>query len=263
VDEDAKRWLYWAIPIVVVIGAGVALYYGRKHNEAEPAPVAQTAPPAVEPPVQHPIGEDVAADKPLPALADSDREVQDSLVDALGRELEQVLVPQNIVRHAVVTIDNLPRKKVAIQLRPIKPTSGELAVAPGGEPTLSPDNAARYAPVINLVKNADVAQIAATYRRFYPLFQQAYVDLGYPDGYFNDRLVEVIDHLLATPDVTGPIKLTQPGVFYQYADPSIEERSAGQKLMIRLGSQNAAIVKEKLRALRKEVTKQQAEQNKQ
>ena len=57
----------------------------------------------------------------------------------------------------------------------------------------------------------------------------------------------MIDHLLATPDVAGPIKLTQPGVFYQYADPSIEERSAGQKLMIRLGSQNAAVVKEKLR----------------
>ena len=29
-DEDAKRWLYWAIPIVVVIGAGVALYYGTQ-----------------------------------------------------------------------------------------------------------------------------------------------------------------------------------------------------------------------------------------
>lgn len=261
-DEDAKRWLYWAIPIVVVIGAGVALYYGRKHSEPEPAPAAQTTPTAVEPPVQHPIEEDVAPDKPLPALADSDRDVQDSLLGALGRSLEQVLVPQEIVRHVVVTIDNLPRKKVAVQLRPLKPTAGELMVAPGGEPTLSPDNAARYAPVMAMVKNADVAQVAAVYRHFYPLFQQAYVDLGYPDGYFNDRLVEVIDHLLATPDVAGPIKLTQPGVFYQFADPSIEERSSGQKLMIRLGSQNAALVKEKLRALRKEVAKQQAEQKK-
>jgi hypothetical protein len=260
VDEDAKRWLYWAIPIVVVIGAGVALYYGRKHSEPEPAPAAQTAPPAVAAPVQHPITEDVAADKPLPALSDSDRDVQDSLAGALGRSIEQVLVPQDIVRHVVVTVDNLPRKKVAIQLRPLKPTGGELVVAPGGEPTLGAENAARYATVMTLVKNADVAQVAGVYRRFYPLFQQAYVDLGYPDGYFNDRLVEVIDHLLATPDVAGPIKLTQPGVFYQYADPSIEERSSGQKLMIRLGSQNAAVVKEKLRALRKEVTKQQAEQ---
>ncbi len=255
-DEDAKRWLYWAIPIVVVLGAGGALWYARTHNTPAPAPAAQTeAPSTVEPPVQHPI-EQVADDKPLPALAESDRDVQESLAGAFGRSIEQVLVPKDIVRHAVVTIDNLPRKKAAVQLWPVKPVGGELAVAPGGEPTLSPDNAARYAPFISIVKNADVAQVAGVYRHFYPLFQQAYVDLGYPDGYFNDRLVEVIDHLLATPDVAGPIKLTQPGVFYQYADPSIEERSAGQKAMIRLGSQNAALVKEKLRALRKEVVKQ-------
>jgi DUF3014 family protein len=258
VEEDVKRWLNWAIPIVVVIGAGGALYYARTHKQPAQAPVAQTqAPPAVEPPVQHPI-EDVADDKPLPALAESDAQVQDSLIGALGRSIEQVLVPKDIVRHFVVTVDNLPRKKAAVQLWPVKPIGGELAVAPGGEPTLSADNAERYATVINIVKNADVAQVASVYRHFYPLFQQAYVDLGYPDGYFNDRLVEVIDHLLATPEIAGPIKLTQPGVFYQYADPSIEERSAGQKLMIRLGSKNAAVVKEKLRALRKEVVKQQA-----
>ena len=258
-DEDVKRWLFWAIPIVVVIGAGGALWYARTHNEPTTAPVAQTQTPvAVEPPVQHPI-EQVPDDKPLPALSDSDNEVQDSLVGALGRSVEQVLVPKGIVRNFVVTIDNLPRKKAAVQLWPVKPVGGELTVAPGGEPTLSADNAARYEPFIKIVKNADVAQLAATYRHFYPLFQEAYVGLGYPDGYFNDRLVEVIDHLLATPEVAGPIKLTQPGVFYQYADPSIEERSAGQKAMIRIGSQNAAIVKQKLRALRKEIVKQSAE----
>jgi hypothetical protein len=256
-DEDVKRWLYWGIPVAVVIGAGIALYYGRKADEPKPEPAAQTQPaPSVQPPVQHPIDQD-AAEKPLPNLASSDAEVQESLVGALGRSLEQVLVPKDIVRHTVVTIDNLPRKKVAIQLRPFKPASGELTVTPGGEPTLSPDNGERYAAFMTVVKSADVAQVVSVYRHFYPLFQQAYVDLGYPDGYFNDRLVEVIDHLLATPDVTGPIKLTQPSVFYQYADPSLEERSAGQKAMIRLGPQNAALVKAKLRELRKEVVKQQ------
>lgn len=256
-DEDVKRWLYWAIPIIVVICAGVAFYYSRKGHEPKPQPAAQTQPaPSVAPPVQHPIEQDAAA-KPLPNLPSSDSEVQDSLVGALGRSLEQVLVPKDIVRHTVVTIDNLPRKKVAIQLRPLKPASGELTVAPGGEPTLSPDNAARYASFMAVVKNADVGQVVSVYRHFYPLFQQAYVELGYPDGYFNDRLVEVIDHLLATPDVTGPVKLTQPSVFYQFADPSLEERSAGQKAMIRLGPENATLVKAKLRELRKEVVKQQ------
>jgi hypothetical protein len=256
-DEDVKRWIYWAIPVIVVIGAGVAYYYNRKGHEHKPEPAAQVQPaPTVAPPV-NPIDQDAQAAKPLPDLASSDAEVQDSLVGALGRPLEQVLVPKDIVRNVVVTIDNLPRKKVAIQMRPLKPTAGELVVAPGGEPTLSPDNAERYAALMTVVKNADVGQVVSVYRHFYPLFQQAYVNLGYPDGYFNDRLVEVIDHLLATPEVTGPIKLTQPSVFYQFADPSLEERSAGQKLMIRLGPENAAIVKQKLRALRQEVAKQQ------
>jgi hypothetical protein len=256
-DEDVKRWIYWAIPVIVVIGAGVAYYYNRKGDMPKPEPAAQTQPaPTVAPPV-NPIDQDAQAAKPLPDLASSDREVQDSLAGALGRSLEQVLVPKDIVRNVVVTIDNLPRKKVAIQMRPLKPASGELVVAPGGEPTLSPNNAERYAALMTLVKNADTAQVVSVYRHFYPLFQQAYVNLGYPDGYFNDRLVEVIDHLLATPEVTGPIKLTQPSVFYQFADPSLEERSAGQKLMIRLGPENAALVKQKLRELRKEVAKQQ------
>ena len=137
-----------------------------------------------------------------------------------GRSLEPFLVPKDIVRHVVVTVDNLPRKKTAVQLWPVKPVGGELAVAPAASRRSAPTTPRATQPFIKIVQNADTAQLAGVYRRYYPLFQQAYVDLGYPDGYFNDRLVEVIDHLLATPEVAGPIRLTQPGVFYQFADPS-------------------------------------------
>ena len=57
---------------------------------------------------------------------------------------------------------------------------------------------------------------------FYPLFQQAYQALGYPNGYFNDRLVVTIDNLLAAPDVTADVALVRPNVMYQYADPKLE-----------------------------------------
>ena len=53
------------------------------------------------------------------------------------------------------------------------------------------------------MESVDTGRLAALYVRFYPLFQQAYRDLGYPNGYFNDRLVEVIDHLLVTPEIAG------------------------------------------------------------
>ena len=81
----------------------------------------------------------------------------------------------------------------------------------------------------------DIKQLTALYFHFYPLFQQAYQSLGYPNGYFNDRLVVTIDNLLATPDVNGPISLVRPNVMYQYADPKLEKLSAGQKLLVRMG----------------------------
>jgi len=74
--------------------------------------------------------------------------------------------------------------------------------------------------------------------------------LGYPSQYFNDRLVEVIDHLLAAPDLSGPIELARPSVMYVYTDPALEALSSVQKTLLRMGSQNAAVVKTKLREIR-------------
>jgi hypothetical protein len=50
--------------------------------------------------------------------------------------------------------------------------------------------------------------------------------------------------------VQGPVALVQPRVFYEYKDRDLEARSAGQKLLIRMGPANAAVVKAKLRELR-------------
>lgn len=261
-EEDQKKWLWWGIPVVVAVGLIAALYYGRKHKE-EPVAVEQVQDEPIagvaDQPADHPIEPDTSNAAPLPALGDSDASVKDSLAGIFGRPLDQFLVPRDIVRHVVATIDNLPRRKVAIQTWPVVPTPGAPVVTTEGETiTWSNDNLTRYAPIMAVVRNTDTKQVAAVYKRYYPLFQQAYTELGYPDGYFNNRLVEVIDHLLQAPDVPGPVQLTQPGVFYQFADPTLEERSAGQKLLIRMGSDNAAAIKLKLRELRREIAKQGA-----
>src|SRR5581483_7038741 len=193
----------------------------------------------------------------LPSLNQSDQVVRDSLAGLLGQKpFEQFVVPENIVRHIVVTIDNLPRKKVAVDLRPIKPTPGEALVASQGDvTTLAVANYARYAPFIHVVETTDPKTLATVYFHLYPLFQQAYEDLGYPGRFFNDRLVEVIDHLLAAPEPQGPIDLVQPKVFYQFADQKLEDLSAGQKLLIRMGPANERSLKAKLRDLRAELVR--------
>jgi len=263
VESAARRRVAWLIGIVVaaVIALGGWYWYASRQRPAAATPVvAAPAPPPVssEPQIEHPIAADNAAGSAaLPALNDSDQIVHDSLAGVLGRHaVEQFLVPQNIVRHLVATVDNLPRRKVAVELRPVKPAPGQSAIATQGEiTTLSDGNFERYAPLVRVVQATDVKALVLVYERLYPLFQQAYEDLGYPGKYFNDRLVEVIDHLLQAPEVSAPIRLVQPKVFYEYADADLESRSAGQKLLIRMGPANSRAIKAKLREFRAEIAK--------
>ena len=108
----------------------------------------------------------------------------------------------------------------------------------------------RYDALVAQIYYADIDAVYDTYERFYPLFQKAYERLGYPDAYFNDRLIEVIDHLVATPMPEGPIVLPRPNVLYEFADPDLEALSSGQKLMLRMGPNNAATIKRLLQKLR-------------
>jgi hypothetical protein len=254
-----------AIGLVVVLVAafiGWKVWESRKTPPPPPPKAAAPLPPPVVvadaqpvPQIQHPV-EKVAPSK-LPPLDSSDMALHDKLADLMGtKKLVEFFVLDGMIRKIVATVDSLPREQVPLSLSPLKPLSGDFVTeGAGGSLTLSPKNYARYGTRITLLRSLDPRKVANVYLRFYPLFQQAYRDLGYPQGYFNDRLVEVIDHLLATPEPAQPIRLTQPHVRYEYADAELQGRSAGQKLMFRMGPQNAAAFKGVLRELRREITR--------
>ena len=247
---------------VVVVAAGT-WYYLHTHGPLPSVPAAVPAPapaqPVAEPAIQHPLPaaqENKALQGPVPALADSDPALSDALKSLVGEDaVKDYLRPESIVRHLVVTIDNLPRQKIAVEKRPTTELAGAF-VAKGDElhATLDPQNFARYQPMVAVIGKLDMQQVAAVYVHFYPLFQEAYQDLGYPNGYFNDRLVQVIDSLLAAPQPAAPIQLVRPNVMYTFADPALEARPAGQKLLIRMGPENAAVIKAKLTELRTAIT---------
>lgn len=221
-----------------------------------PGPKAATAPQAIlaapaPAAAHHPVNAGLHATA-LPALDASDPIILEALTALLGKTpMQQMLRPQEIVRRIVVTIDNLPRANTAARLLPTKKVNGALLTeGPPGSLTIAPQNAARYNAYAYLADLTDAKGLVDLYARHYPLFQRAYQDLGYPDGYFNDRLILVIDHLLATPDANGPLALTQPHVLYEFADPALQARSAGQKVLLRIGSANATRIKAKLREIR-------------
>ena len=255
-EQRSKDWFWpWALGAgVVLIVGGAGLYFLRGTDTPTLEPVVSKPPPTEE------VAEQPAApvsalppgrSLPLPKLDESDAEVVGGLTELLGQDaVMQFLVPERLIRNVVVTIDNAPRQQMAPNQRPIKPTPNAFVTAGADETlTLSPENYTRYAPFIAIVRRLDTKTLVSLYRGLQPLFQQAYEELGHPNSVFHARLLEVIRHLIATPDAPLEIKLVQPSVQYKYADERLEKLSAGQKVLIRMGRDNATVVKAKLREL--------------
>jgi hypothetical protein len=163
------------------------------------------------------------------------------------------------VHRVVATVDNLPRDHLSMRLMPVMPVTGIPVTETSGETLVLGDkNFARYEAFMRLAEAVPIEAFVAVYARFYPLFQEQYENLGYPGKYFNDRAIEVIDHLLAAPEAQEPVRLIQPGVLYEFADPRLESLSAGQKIFLRIGTANAARLKSKLRDIRRAVVSMSA-----
>ncbi|MBP1474399.1 DUF3014 domain-containing protein [Frateuria sp. MAH-13] len=261
-QSSIGQWLVSGVVVILAIAVGVFIWRKATQAGGEPTPVpasttaasAGTGPAAASTAIQHPIAQAtpaLASTAPLPALDASDTDVASALLALGGSPLDGLLRRDQIIRRVVATVDALPRQSVGTNILPLKTPQGAFVVEQAdGAITLSPRNAERYAPYMQVLEGVDPKALVAWYVAHYPLFQQAYRDLGYPKGYFNDRLVIAIDDMLAAPVPDGPVALVQPKVFYRYADAGLEARSAGQKLLMRLGADDEAQVKAKLRQIR-------------
>jgi len=263
-----------ALLCVAAVGGAGYWWWQSKQVEAPAAPAARSAPPqlpasraAAVPAIAHPIEEPADAGK-LPDLAHSDKLLRDELTTLLGKDaVSNFLQTDGFVHRAAATIDNLGREHAPASMWPVQPIPDRFTVdAQADGPYLAPANAQRYDAFVAFVTRIDAVKTASLYRRLYPLFQAAYEELGFPGRYFNDRVVAVIDVLLQAPEPDGPIKLsltqvqgpipsTRPWVRYQFADPALEALPAGQKILIRVGPQNARALKAKLRELRAQIAR--------
>lgn len=279
--------LIWIL-LLVVIAAGVVYYFyymdrGDPGTEQPPPPPAATEPepePVQDsPPEQRPEEdtdrpaqpeEPVAqAEAPeaesLPPLDESDEEVMQVAQGLVGETAaRENLVAEGIVSRLVATVDALTLEQLPKNIVPVRSPDGAFQATSDGvsqevnpetglpEPryVLDPVNFERYTTQVEIFEALDTTAVVEQYREYYPLMQESYRELGYPEGEFENRLVEVIDHLLATPEPARPVRLIKPEAFYEYENPELEELSAGQKALIRMGPSNAARVKAKLSEIR-------------
>ncbi|MDX8399925.1 MAG: DUF3014 domain-containing protein [Gallionellaceae bacterium] len=258
-----KRILYAAGGVAVLsIAVGAYFFFKPEPPKPEVAVVKEAPPPLPPPPppAPEPVPEVVEAPPPpplppLPSLSKSDSFVFEAMAGlAESPSAMKLFRSKRIIRNMVATIVNLPQQRVPVKRMPVRSPSGKFLTA--GTPddlTISPKNANRYRRYVNIAKAVETKQLVALYIRLYPLFQEAYAELGYPNNRFNDQLNETLDDLLATPALKGSPKLVQPKYFYLYADPAIEAQSVGQKIMLRLGKRNLAIVKHKLSEIKHEL----------
>jgi len=254
--------LVTVIAIAMLVSAGYSYYY---FSTGYPRIAYEPAPPAADRPVETPaapapaeprtIAVDPQAAAALPTLENSDALLRRSIAGLVGDEaFAKMVIPASLVRRIVATVDNLPRETAPRRVWPLNPVQGAFAVSGSAEARMiDPQNATRYAPYVRVMDSIDTRAMVNAYVAAYPLFQQAYEQLGFPGANFNDRLLQAIDDLLAAPELDGPVALLRPRVQYEYADPDLETRSAGQKILMRMGRDNALVVKAKLRELRREL----------
>lgn len=266
----------YGIAVVVLVALAAGYFWWHAPSPAPPVPAPEVAaglppPPAsaVEPAVRYPIEAAPAAS--APQAAEPAERFKAALNELLGPPaVLQWVQLDDFARRVVATVDNLAREHAAAQLWPVNPMPGRFSPSetPQGQ-SISTTNHRRYAAFVSLVESVDSSRAVAAYRGLYPLFQSAYEELGYPGLHFNDRLVDVIDHLLATPEPTEPLIVqlvevkgsvpsTRPWVRYGFADPAHQARSAGQKILLRMGLDQQRRLKAKLAEVRSLVTQRAA-----
>ncbi|MCB2022631.1 MAG: DUF3014 domain-containing protein [Burkholderiaceae bacterium] len=276
-----RKWVWTAVVAIAVIAAALLWWRQRESATPEPAPATMPAPIAQAPgtaqegmaPASAPAA--LVPAHPIEAASDAASGAQagpvsldDALIGLLGRKaVLSMLQLDDFPRRFAATVDNLGRSSAPSRLWPVNPTPGHFTVETRADASfISADNGLRYTPFVLMVESVDAQRAVALYKQFYPQIQKAYEDIGFPNRYFNDRLVEVIDLLLATPEIETPLKVVlptingperpeRPWVLYEFDAPELQSLSAGQKILLRIGPVNERRLKARLAEIRSLVTK--------
>lgn len=227
----------------------------RLRPEPEP-PAPAAAEPIIEPPPVEVVVAEPVEETPqspviqLPSLNSSDefvfeglRALQDSV------SLIRLLASDQLIRKFVVFVENISRAEFPQTGLPYRVIGQEMPVTNIDENLFVMDQSAhtRFDRVIETFVAIDTDQAMTLYHTLSPLFQQAYAEIGFRDVNFDDTLRAAINNVLRTTNIVGPYQLVKPSVMYLYADASIENLQEVHKQLIRIGPNNTAQLKVKLR----------------
>ena len=266
---SSTRLLLGAVAIAAIVG--IVLFSGGDRQpppvqEAVPEPVVVAAPaPAL--PREMPPAPDIPArveaaverspqpDSPAApevTLEASDQELRATLSAATNSSLlSGALQKDDLLQRSAGAIDGLSQGLIPHKALPIAPPKVKFStVAADGQTYADPGSYARYDSYASAIAGLDVDLMVSTFHRYRPLMEQAYASLGYPAQDMDNALIRSLDYILATPELTAPAALKRKEAVYQYADPQLEQLSPIQKQLLRMGPDNAAVIKQQAALLR-------------
>lgn len=263
------------LPIAAYVGAVAVLLVGvvwvvmspSEETPPEPTPIVKMPEPVVEPePIVEPeivepepeltqvtIEPEVVepepdlpaepVEPPHPPLMESDNWFRTQLTDlVMGAPAIKKVVQENIISNFVVFIDNAAKGEIVRNFTPVVEPEGKFkaTLLEGPELTyvLNEQSYKRYNVYADLITALPIEESSDLYDTLSPLVQEAYFELGYSSNDFDQKLVQTIDLLLATPVIDGDIKLVTPSVVYEFADKKLEALLPIQKLFLRMGPTN-------------------------
>ena len=246
------------VVLLLVITGGVVLLTGIWPPEEEPPPTVTAPPPAPPPaPVLTKIAEPAPepppllpepAEEPLPRLEESDDAVRDSVGDIpLGTAGQQYLVPGNIIERSASLVYLMAQGEVPYKLLPVSRPKAAFPISDDGtQVVIDPAGFERYDALTQWLQSLDLESLLSSLKWFMPLFREAWSYYGEDPAAFDTAVVMALDLVIATPEVDlSEARLIRKEAIWIFQDPAIEGLAPIQKQVLRMGPENAEIVKAK------------------
>jgi len=259
---DAYKKMVWgSIIVAIVLIIPLIIYFFFLKDDTPPPshpPLVSTSETRSTVP---PAKEIIKKEEPLEPLilhielSNSDETLRELLPTCSSHPgFSEWLKNSNIIRRFVGVVDNIASGvSPAPHLEFLLPSGSFKVMKKGDNTYIDPDSYKRYNSVAAILASLDSQKLVEIYRQIKPLMEEAYKELGYPEKEFGETLLQAFSVLLNTPVPGGDILLEEKVMVYAFEDPGLENLSAAQKHLIRMGPENARKIKAKLREVLEQI----------
>jgi len=257
------------LAVLLAAAAGAAYYFGlgetpdiaRAESEPPEATTITSPPPPPPPPTTDDdtsaIEEEAIAapaepvlpepvTPPLPPLSESDDAVRDALgAIPLGTPGQQYLLTSNIIERSSSALYLMAQGDVPYKLIPIARPKIPFPISDDGlKVTADPEGFSRYDSLSSWLRQIDIEAILEELQWFAPLFREAWGFYGDSPEEFDAAVLNTLDVIVSTPEIDlSEARLIRKEAVWIYEDPAVEGLAPLQKQILRMGPDNALIVK--------------------